>query len=580
MLPFLFRSYLGHSVCLDVFPVLVSSLGSFSTRFERITISRNGSFVLVTDLNTRLGLVDLASAQYRFLAGSTIAGYADGQGSSVLFGGLGTIAISNDDSFALIPDPCAIRHIVISTGVVTTLAGGACNGTANLDGVGTMASITGIRGISISLDGSFALIAQTTGIRRLNMTSRLVSTAALFANALNVNAHFVMAPNGLFALLVENTMIRLFDVASSSISTLAGTAASGFQNGVGTNARFYGLGYGVAIDPTSTYALIVATVYFRIHRIVIATGEVSTLAGTGVQGSTDGNATWATFHYPMGIDIRIIGFQSFAIITDLNINTLRRIDLASPCSAGYFCNATGLSSARFACSAGYYCPAGSTSATQASCNVPGFYCPVGSSSATQSGCDSGFYCNQTGLSSNASQVLCTAGSYCASGSSSDAPCPPGFYCPSPSSKLPCSSAGYFCNATGLTASTMQTPCRAGFYCIAGSSTASQFSCSAGNYCLSGSSASSGNGSCSAGFYCPTASSSSTQVPCLMGYVCPQGSFNLRGAVDGQGILHESFLFSVSSCNNFVVVLSVNSSSKFYDVFISVSCNSFVIMCKQ
>jgi hypothetical protein len=48
----------------------------------------------------------------------------------------------------------------------------------------------------------------------------------------------------------------------------------------------------------------------------------------------------------------------------------------APCTAGFFCNATGLSAVSGSCSAGFYCPAGSTSPTQVACE-PGFYCASG-----------------------------------------------------------------------------------------------------------------------------------------------------------------------------------------------------------
>ena len=87
---------------------------------------------------------------------------------------------------------------------------------------------------------------------------------------------------------------------SGSVSTLAGTAGNqGSSDGNGAAARFYELG-GTTTDGTNIYS---ADSFNRtIRKIVISTGEVSTLAGTaGVIGSADGIGAAARFDSPIGI---------------------------------------------------------------------------------------------------------------------------------------------------------------------------------------------------------------------------------------------------------------------------------------
>lgn len=60
------------------------------------------------------------------------------------------------------------------------------------------------------------------------------------------------------------------------------------------------------------------------------------------------------------------------------------------CSAGYFCNATGLSAVSGPCTTGYYCPGGQATSTPIAYQCPvGHFCVEGSSAAQI--CTSGYY---------------------------------------------------------------------------------------------------------------------------------------------------------------------------------------------
>ena len=53
-------------------------------------------------------------------------------------------------------------------------------------------------------------------------------------------------------------LVRRVDLASGGVTTLAGKAGSrGYADGLGTNAKFWNP-YGVAIDNTGTFALVVS----------------------------------------------------------------------------------------------------------------------------------------------------------------------------------------------------------------------------------------------------------------------------------------------------------------------------------
>ena len=86
---------------------------------------------------------------------------------------------------------------------------------------------------------------------------------------------------------------------STAVTTLAGTGSSGSANGTGTSASFYAPS-GITTDGTNLY---VADYYNHlIRKIVISTGVVTTVAGTGSSGSADNTTgTSASFNSPHGI---------------------------------------------------------------------------------------------------------------------------------------------------------------------------------------------------------------------------------------------------------------------------------------
>ena len=85
---------------------------------------------------------------------------------------------------------------------------------------------------------------------------------------------------------------------STAVTTLAGTGDNGSANGTGTAASFYEP-QGITTDGTNLY--VAGNKTNLIRQIVISTGVVTTLAGTGSPGSSNGTGTAASFNYPEGI---------------------------------------------------------------------------------------------------------------------------------------------------------------------------------------------------------------------------------------------------------------------------------------
>ena len=127
---------------------------------------------------------------------------------------------------------------------------------------------------------------------------------------------------------MDNSTIRKIDLTTGAVSTLAGLARQpGSADGVGSAARFR-FPYGVAVDASGTTVFVVDTHNHTIRAIDVATGTVSTLAGTALQtGSADGVGTAATFNYPTGLAVNATGTTVF--VADGTNHTIRRLDVAT-----------------------------------------------------------------------------------------------------------------------------------------------------------------------------------------------------------------------------------------------------------
>jgi len=107
---------------------------------------------------------------------------------------------------------------------------------------------------------------------------------------------------------------------SGAVTTVAGTGSSGSANGTGTSASF-NTPVGITTDGTNLYVADYDN--HLIRKIVISTGVVTTLAGTGSSGSVDGTGTSASFSSPTGITTD--GTNLY--VADTNNNLIRKIVL-------------------------------------------------------------------------------------------------------------------------------------------------------------------------------------------------------------------------------------------------------------
>jgi DNA-binding beta-propeller fold protein YncE len=265
------------------------------------------------------------------LAGSTTRGSSDGTGTAARLNRPRGVATDGTNVYVADSSNHMIRKIVISTGVVTTLAGSTASG--HSDGTGTAASFKYPFGVAT--DGTNVYVADTNNymIRKIVISTGVVTTLAGSTTGghsdgtgtdASFNNPYGVATDGTNVYVADtlNHMIRKIVISTGVVTTLAGSTTYGSSDGTGTDASFQHPD-GVATDGTNVY---VADSYnHTIRKIVISTGVVTTLAGSTTYGSSDGTGTDASFHYPDGVATD--GTNLY--VADTYNNTIRKIVIST-----------------------------------------------------------------------------------------------------------------------------------------------------------------------------------------------------------------------------------------------------------
>ena len=107
---------------------------------------------------------------------------------------------------------------------------------------------------------------------------------------------------------------------AGNVTLLAGTSEVGFKDGKGSVAKFNTI-LGMTCDASGN--LWVSDGDNHAIRKVTPDGTVTTIAGTGVMGYSDGDSTKALFKYPFGITVDNKGV---VFVMDNGNNRVRKLE--------------------------------------------------------------------------------------------------------------------------------------------------------------------------------------------------------------------------------------------------------------
>ena len=247
------------------------------------------------------------------LAGSTTIGSADGTGSAASFRYPAGVAVDGTGNVYVADSRNYKVRKITPGGVVTTLAGSGSLGSA--DGTGGAASFAVM--YAVAVDGSGTVYVADSGnnkIRKVTPGGAVstlagsgavgsldgVGTAATFSYPAGIA---VDSSGNVFVGDRGSNKIRKI-APGGAVTTVAGTGVAGSADGPGSTATF-SMPYGVAVDGSGN--VYVADSLMNKVRKITPAGIVSTFAGSGSFGSTDGTGTAAAFGMPHGIATDLAG---------------------------------------------------------------------------------------------------------------------------------------------------------------------------------------------------------------------------------------------------------------------------------
>lgn len=270
------------------------STGKITVQVGSKSATSTDDFVYITDVST-----------VSTLAGSGVAGSANGSGTAAQFDFPRDIAVDAAGNIYVADRENRRIRKITPDGTVSTLAGSGAFGSTN--GIGTNAEFSVPEGVAVDGSGNVYVGDYSNDVIRKITPDGEVSTLAGsgifgFADGNATTAQFkgpgklaVDAMGNIYVSDTQNHSIRKITPAGD-VSTLAGSGTAGFTDGNGANARFSNPG-GIAVDASGN-------VYVgdnRRIRKITPMGEVSTLAGSGLLGSADGSGTAAQFSAPVGL---------------------------------------------------------------------------------------------------------------------------------------------------------------------------------------------------------------------------------------------------------------------------------------
>lgn len=298
--------------------------------------------------------LDLASGRVTTLAGTGaelpdliynsgpmgLGGFADGIGGAVRFNMPFDLAVDAAKNVGYLTDGGnrLIRKVDFTSGAVTTLAGiPPRQGTT--DGPADQAAFNQPFGLAVDAQGN-AYVADCENHLIRKITSQgVVSTLAGqpgeqgqggFNNGPGASALFswpsdvaVDAKGNVFVADFGNHCIRMIS-PDGIVSTFAGDPGNpGWADGPGATAQFT-YPEGLTLGPDGN--LYVADTANEVIRMITPDGTVSTFAGSGMRGLTDGIGTEAAFFQPYGVTTDQGGHL---LVADTGNQAIRSIDLAT-----------------------------------------------------------------------------------------------------------------------------------------------------------------------------------------------------------------------------------------------------------
>lgn len=292
--------------------------------FPEGVLATGNDLYVADSTNKQIRKIDLTTKEVTTFLGSNVAASFSGPRS-----------VTSDGTYLYVTDAHSgqIRKVSIATGNTTTIVAKASdsNETATFEEPCGITSdnanlyiVDGGNNVVLKLVLSTGKVSVLAGIKATSGAANGVGVAATFNEPQGIAID--RKGKNLYVADQANHMIRKIVIANGEVTTLAGSTQSGLVNGVGAAARF-NMPANLAIDPSDRYLYVSDGENNVIRKIDLASAEVSILAGSRgkFNGRQDGSGDVATFDKPWGIATD----GSYVYVADAGNNMIRRIELAT-----------------------------------------------------------------------------------------------------------------------------------------------------------------------------------------------------------------------------------------------------------
>jgi sugar lactone lactonase YvrE len=311
---------------------------------DGVAVDASGNVYISDQYNYRVRKVNPATGIISTVAGTGTAGFSGEAGPAIsakIYLPVGLAVDASGNLYFADYYNDRIRKVTVATGIITTVAGSASSGTFGGDG-GDATAAQIARPTAVALDSSGSLYIADMSNQRVRKVGVPVATRVLSTPAGNGSTPYngegpaigaaLNTPDGvatdssgnIYIADLYHDRIRKVTIATGVISTVAGTGVAGYsgENGPATSARIYNP-HGMAVDSAGNF-------YFgdyynsRVRKVTAATGLITTVAGSGTYGSLGdgGLATAAQLSYPTAVAVDAAGNL---YIADSNNHRIRKV---------------------------------------------------------------------------------------------------------------------------------------------------------------------------------------------------------------------------------------------------------------
>ena len=281
-----------------------------------VAVGPTGTIYIADTFNDTIDAVNPNTGVITVIAGTT---GVNGPASSGLLYDPRGIALYGNLLFIADRDNNAVEELNLTTGTLTTVAGDGTYGDAGDGGPATAAELASPSAVAVNSTGQDLYIADTfnNAIREVNLATGIITTVAgtlgtagfsgdggpaTSATLYDPTGVVVDGSGNIYIADSSNDVVREVNASTGIISTIAGTPLNpGYtgDGGLATSATLY-TPWGLALNSTGTTLYIADRDNNAIREVNLATGIITTLAGSGPFGTTGngGPATQALLSSP------------------------------------------------------------------------------------------------------------------------------------------------------------------------------------------------------------------------------------------------------------------------------------------